>query len=74
MVKPTGKEPAYDGMFFAQGQPFNQGNIYSVTEEAIIDAFERAEKACVNINKNGVKLGKTLTYSNTVDKLLEQIF
>lgn len=73
LVETDGKEPCYDNAFFKQGAPFNQGNFYKVTDEAIIDAMERAEKLAKTENKEGLKLQSEFSYQKTVDKLLEII-
>lgn len=74
LVKPAGtKRPATDGVFFRQGGPFNSGNLFNISDEAIIDGFERAEKVAKTPNPAGIELGKKLTYKNTVDKILEVI-
>lgn len=73
LVKTEKLRPVYDGVFFQQNTPFSQGNIYSLSEEQLVEAFARAEKLSRTPNKEGLELGKTLTYKNTVDKILEKI-
>lgn len=41
-VQPSGKVPAYDGLFFHKGQPFNQGNTFDFNEDEFIAACEKA--------------------------------
>ena len=52
LVNPSGKVPVYDGMFFHEGQPYNQGNIYDFEEDAFIaaceDVIKRVEQNRVN--------------------------
>ena len=36
LVNPSGKIPVYDGMFFQEGAPYNQGNIYDFNEDEFI--------------------------------------
>lgn len=70
LVEPSGKMDAADGVFFNKGQPFNQGEFYTWTEEECISAMEEAEKRVGQINTEGVKMGDNMTYSKTVDSLL----
>jgi hypothetical protein len=74
LVEPTGMRPVYDNVFFHKGTPFNQGNIYNVSEERIFDAFALAEQKAKTPNIEGKKLREKHTYSNTVEKILEKIF
>ena len=62
-----------DSLFFTTGQGFNQGSFPAYSNEAMIDAFDRAEKRLADqpINTAGIKLGEQLTYANTVQKILE---
>lgn len=63
----------YDGIFFQEGQPFSQGNIYSFTAEQLVSAFERAEKLARTPNTEGKKLMEQFTYKRTVDEILAKI-
>ena len=40
-MNPSGKIPVYDGMFFQEGTPYNQGNIYDFDEDEFIEACEK---------------------------------
>lgn len=75
LVEPSGKTEAYDGMFFRQGMPFNQGNVFTFDEDSFIDgcelAIERVNQSRDNIP--GLDLQEKFTYSNTLDLLLEEI-
>ena len=71
LVEPEGKENCYDGAFFHQGAPFNQGTIYTFNEDVLISKMEEAEVLCGDLNTEGMKLQSKFTYSKTVDKLLE---
>ena len=66
--------PTADGVFFQEGQPFNQGTFYTWTEEEAIGAMEEAEEKAGQINTEGVKMGDKMTYSKTVDSILSLIF
>jgi hypothetical protein len=74
-VTPNGKIPAYDNIFFREGQPFNQGNIFDFSSSEFIDACDVAiEKAKSNpVNKNGLKLQEEFTWEKTTSEILENI-
>lgn len=65
LVKSNGKHPCYDGMFFHQGLPFNQGNFFTITPEEIIAGMEKAEKLAKTPNTEGLKLQTEFTYNKT---------
>ncbi len=73
LVEPTAQREVYDGVFFAKGQAFSQGNIYSFTPEQLQEAFDRAEKVAKTPNPEGRKLAETFTYKRTVDEILAKI-
>jgi hypothetical protein len=73
LVEPEGKEPAYDGVFFKEGQDFNQGNIYKISTDTIIEKMEFAESKCHNKNLEGLKLPTKFPYSATLDGLLDKL-
>lgn len=64
---------SHDGTFFLSGQSFNQGTFPCYSEQAMMEAFEKAEKRLAEcpINTAGIKLGEQMTYANTVQKILE---
>ena len=62
-VEPVGKIPAYDGMFFQKGQPFNQGNIFDFNEDEFIAACETVVKKVENSRKNPAGLTLQSIYS-----------
>jgi hypothetical protein len=70
LVDPDGKEPAYDNVFFKEGDKFNQGNIYTFDENDLVEAMKKAETVCKTENKEGLKLAKEFTYEKTLDKIL----
>jgi hypothetical protein len=74
LIEPSGSMPVYDGVFFNQGTPFNNGTFYTWSEEEFIAAMEKAETKVGEINVEGQKLGEELTYSETVDDILATIF
>lgn len=73
LLEPSGKIPCYDGQFFHQGHPFNQGNIYDFNEDQAIAKMEEAENKCKQENTEGLKLQKQFSYGKTVDKILEYL-
>ncbi len=74
LVEPDKKVPIYDGIFFQEGNPYNQGNMYIVSEDKMVSAFEQAEKMSGKINKKGVTLVKDFNYKNSLNKILETIY
>lgn len=73
LVEPNGAQNAADGVFFHNGGPFNQGNVYSVSDEAIIKAMDIAEQKAHTYNVNGSKLKEKFTYAKTIDSILDII-
>jgi len=73
LVKPAGKIPVYDGLFFQQGSPFNQGNIYDWNADEFIAACEEAIKRveAKPLNEEGLKLQQEFTYAKTLDGILK---
>lgn len=71
-VQPNGKIPAADGMFFKQGEPFNQGNIFDWNEEEFIAACEMAIQKCrtSKINTAGLQLQTTFNKEAFTDSVL----
>jgi hypothetical protein len=74
-ITPNGKIPAYDNIFFREGQPFNQGNIFDFSIEEFLDACDVAiEKAKSNpVNENGIKLQQEFTWEKTTNLILENM-
>lgn len=73
LVEPTGMKPVYDGVFFQQGGPFSQGNVYAFTDAQLDEALTRAEKLAKTPNPAGEKLRASHTYARTVDGILAEI-
>jgi hypothetical protein len=73
LVRPNGKIPVYDNIFFKQGDNFNQGNIFDWKEEDFIEGLEKVESRYkLNpVNEAGLKLQNEFTYSKMVDQILE---
>ncbi len=72
LFEPNGKTEAWDGTFFIKGMPFNQGNIYTFTPQALSDAIDVAvDRVEKNIeNTNGLSLQQEYSVKRTVDSLL----
>ena len=73
LLEADGMEPCYDSQFFRPGEPFNQGNFYKFSSDAIISCFEMAESKAKDLNTSGLELQK-MSYSNTVDLILKEIY
>lgn len=73
LLKTSGKIPSHDGMFFVQGRKFSQGNFFKITDETILEGFERALKLAKTPNIEGEKLRNEFSYENTVNSLLKII-
>lgn len=75
LLQPNGKKEVYDNIFFHKGQQFNQGNIYSFSDDALIDGFERAEKRYLadKVNHEGLKLPEKFTWQKTAKLILENM-
>lgn len=72
-VKPNAMIPIYDGVHFAQGQPTNQGSIFTFADEDWYAGTEEAvKKAKIGLNIKGFELQKQ-TYAQTVDILLKDL-
>ena len=74
LIEPSGEMPIADGVFFSEGSPFNQGTFYTWTEDEAVAAMEKAESKAGQLNTEGVKMGATMTYSQTVKDILSHIF
>lgn len=73
LVEPDGEIDCHDGKFFQKGGPFNQGVFYTMSDEKMIAAFECAEKLAKQKNQKGLDLGLEMTYSRSVEQILEKL-
>ncbi len=81
LVEPSGKRIAADGVFFHQNSSFNCGNWHSISDEAILEGFEKAEKSIqiVDGKKKSIyyeeakKIVNDFNYSKTLDIILENL-
>jgi hypothetical protein len=74
-VQPTRKIPVYDGQFFVQGRPYNQGDIFDWNEDDFISACENAAKNASINRKNvaGLSLQTTFSKELFVKSILNEI-
>lgn len=74
LVQPSGKIDSVDNVFFAKGNPWNQGSIFDFKEDEFISACEVAlQRHKENpINKAGQKL-QSHNYKIVVDSILKHI-
>ena len=73
LVEPDEQIEIYDGTFFKQGNPFNQGKMNIVSDETMLKVFEESEKKYGKTNTEGLKLQEEFTYTKTFNKLMEII-
>ncbi len=73
LVEPNGIEPCYDGKFFQEGSPFNQGNIFTWDSDIVSQAMDEAVSKKGQNNTEGEKLKEEFSYSRSVDRLLKGI-
>lgn len=74
LVEPSDEEPCYDGMFFKEGNEFNQGIIYSFSDESFDKATDSAvSKSKEGENKKGCLLPKEFSYEKTFKTLTKII-
>jgi hypothetical protein len=73
LVNPTAKIPSYDGMFFKQGSPYNQGNIFDFNEDDFLSACDEAVRRVESnpVNEEGFKIQEEFTYAKTFDSIME---
>ena len=75
LVKPNGKEPVYDGVFFHPNSPFNVGNIYTYSDDDLINGCELAINRFNKdkVNHSGLLLRDTYSFSNGIDVVLKEM-
>lgn len=75
-IKPLGKTPCYDNVFFRQGGMFNQGDFDTTSELHLALAFEEAIEVYNNHNKKFDRsdLIQKFSYQNSINKILNVIF
>lgn len=75
LIKPNGKEPVYDGVFFQQGSKFNQGNIYTFDVNDLYNGIEAAITRfnASNVNEAGKKLQNLYSFKVGVDIIEKEL-
>ena len=73
LIEPNGTEPAYDGKFFIEDQPFNQGNIHTWDSDTVSQAMDQAVSKKGQNNSEGEKLREQFSYEKTADRLLTEL-
>lgn len=73
LVEPRGKMPIYDGSFFMQGNPYNQGEMFDFDDNQVIEAIKLAVEKNNSSEKLTSDLSSRFSVSKTVDKLLSYI-
>jgi hypothetical protein len=71
-IAPNGKIPAYDDIFFKQGQPFNQGNFFSWSEDDFVEGCEKAIKRVEanRFNEEGTKIQEQFSKEKFLDNVI----
>jgi len=75
LVEPNSKVQAYDNIFFHQGAPYNQGNIYDFDGSDFISACELAIKKTENqkLNQKGLALQKEFSSEKFLQNILTHL-
>ena len=78
LVEPSGKIDIYDGMFFQPGAEFNQGEMFTFSQEAAHNSFKKSLDILASCSKvtrqeEGISLQEKFSVKQTVDKLLEWV-
>lgn len=73
LIESNGKTPAKDGMFFHDGQPFNQGNFWNFDDAELPVAFDKVltRKNENKVNEAGKQLVEKFKWEDSVSKILE---
>ena len=75
LVGSSSKQSAVDGIFFREGYPFNQGQIFDFDEDEFITACEEAiERVKANrVNEEGLRAADEFTYAKMLDRITEEL-
>ena len=65
-------------MFFNKGDEFNQGDMFTLSESAVGESYQKSLdffKTCSKVDRQqrGISLQSKFSVSNTVEKLLEWV-
>lgn len=74
LVNPNGKIDSADGIHFAQGQPFNQGNLFDWDEAEFIEACETTIKKVESnrINTKGLELQTVFSKEHFTNLVIQE--
>lgn len=72
LVNPISKRQIYDNIFFTQGHPFSQGNVFDFNDEDLLLAMDKAARIARTSNVEGEKL-RDMTYEKSVSQILNKI-
>lgn len=70
LIEPVGVQPVYDGVFFQPERHFNQGMIFKIGEEQIIEALEKVIKVAKERNTEGENLKDKFDWKKTVENII----
>jgi len=75
LIESNGKTSAVDGIFFKEGESFNQGRIFTWDRDEVAEAMDTAINKVKEsrINTEGLKLKDKFTYSKTLDTILNNL-
>lgn len=78
LVEPNDTIDIHDGMFFNKGDEFNQGDMFTLSESAVGESYQKSLdffKTCSKVDRQqrGISLQSKFSVSNTVEKLLEWV-
>lgn len=72
LIESSGMRPSHDGVFFKDGGIFNQGQFFDISDNDILNSFDKAEKLAKKENIKGLLLPKKFNFSKTADFILEE--
>jgi len=75
LIESSGKRDVADGIFFHKGAPFNQGNIYTFTDEDYFKGLDEvvAKSRANKVNTPGLKLREDFTWEKTAKIILDNL-
>ena len=74
LINPNGTKDVYDGTFFNKGDEFNQGKIYTFSDEDFYQSIEEAiNRVKKSRNENGKLIKDKFTYKKTLNNILKSI-
>lgn len=74
LINPNGTKDVYDGTFFNKGDEFNQGKIYTFSDEDFYQSIEEAiNRVKKSRNENGKLIKDKFTYRKTLNNILKSI-